>query len=68
MDNVFIERLWRSLKFDRILLRAFENGSDLRAGLRSWIDVDNAHRPRSASGGSKPDEACAAPDGCRAVA
>ncbi len=33
MDNVFIERLWRSLKYECIYLHAFETGSELRAGL-----------------------------------
>ena len=60
MDNVFIERLWRSLKYECIYLRAFETGSELRAGLRAWIDDDNAHRPHSALGGRTPAEACAA--------
>ena len=47
---------------------AFETGSDLRAGLRRWIDYYNAHRPHSALGGSTPDEAYAAPDGYQAAA
>ena len=68
MDNVFIERLWRSLKYECIYLHAFETGSDLRAGLRRWIDYYNAHRPHSALGGSTPDEAYAAPDGYQAAA
>ena len=33
MDNVFIERLWRSLKHECVYLHAFETGSELRAGL-----------------------------------
>jgi len=37
MDNVFIERLWRSLKYECIYLHAFETGSELRAGLGRWI-------------------------------
>ena len=35
MDNVFIERLWRSLKYECVYLHAFETGSELRAGCRS---------------------------------
>ena len=34
MDNVFIERLWRSLKYECVYLHAFETGSELRTGLR----------------------------------
>jgi putative transposase len=37
MGNVFIERQWRSLKYDRVYLHAFETGSELRAGLTKWI-------------------------------
>ena len=37
MDNVFIERLWRSLKYECVYLHAFETGSELRAGLAKWI-------------------------------
>ena len=57
MDNVFIERLWRSLKYECIYLHAFETGSELRAGLTSWIGYYNARRPHSTLAGRTPDEA-----------
>ena len=57
MDNVFIERLWRSLKYECIYLHAFESGSALRAGLRDWIGYYNARRPHSTLAGRTPDEA-----------
>jgi putative transposase len=57
MDNVFIERLWRSLKDECVYLHAFETGSELRAGLTKWIGYYNADRPHSALGGQSPDEA-----------
>jgi putative transposase len=57
MDNVFIERLWRSLKYECIYLHAFETGSALRAGLTDWIGYYNARRPHSALAGRTPDEA-----------
>jgi len=57
MDNVFIERLWRSLKYECIYLHAFETGSTLRAGLREWIGYYNARRPHSTLAGRTPDEA-----------
>src|SRR4051812_7349589 len=57
MDNVFIERLWRSLKYECIYLHTFETGSALRAGLREWIGYYNARRPHSALAGRTPDEA-----------
>jgi putative transposase len=57
MDNVFIERLWRSLKYECIYIHAFETGSALRAGLREWIGYYNARRPHSTLAGRTPDEA-----------
>lgn len=57
MDNVFIERLWRSLKYECIYLHAFETGSELRAGLSRWIGYYNARRPHSSLAGCTPDEA-----------
>lgn len=57
MDNVFIERLWRSLKYECIYLHAFETGSELRAGLFRWIGYYNAQRPHSSLAGRTPDEA-----------
>ena len=57
MDNVFIERLWRSLKYECVYLHAFETGSELRAGLTKWIGYYNARRPHSGLGGRTPDEA-----------
>ena len=57
MDNVFIERLWRSLKYECVYLHAFETGSELRAGLTRWIGYYNTRRPHSALAGQTPDEA-----------
>ena len=57
MDNVLIERLWRSLKYECVYLHAFETGSELRAGLTKWIGYYNAGRPHSALEGRPPDEA-----------
>ncbi len=56
-DNVFIERLWRSLTYECVYLPAFETGSDLRAGLTRWISDDDTRRPHSTLGGRTPDEA-----------
>jgi putative transposase len=57
LDNVFIERLWRSLKYECVYLHAFETGSELRAGLASWVGYYDAGRPHSALAGRTPDEA-----------
>jgi putative transposase len=56
-DNVFIERLWRSLKYECVYLHAFETGSELRAGLSCWISYYNDRRPHSTLAGRTPDEA-----------
>jgi putative transposase len=62
MDNVFIERLWRSLKYECVYLNAFETGSELRAGLGHWISYYNSQRPHSALAGRTPAEAYARAD------
>jgi len=41
MDNVFIERLWRSLKYECVFLNAFETGTEARTGIGSWIGYYN---------------------------
>ena len=56
MDNVLIERLWRSLKYECVHLHAFETGSELRAGLSRWISYYNVRRPHSTLAGRTPDE------------
>jgi len=56
MDNVFIERLWRSLKYECVYLHAFENGSQARHHLATWLNHDNPTRPPSTFDGHTPDE------------
>jgi putative transposase len=63
MDNAFIERVWRSLKYECVYLHAFETGSTLRAGLTRRISYYNASRPHSGLSGRSPDEAHATSDG-----
>jgi putative transposase len=67
-DNVFIERLWRSLKYECVYLHAFETGSELRAGLTHWIGYYNGQRPHSALAGRTPDEAYGIMDTTRLAA
>ena len=62
MDNVFIERLWRSLKYECVYLHAFETGFELRGGLAGWIGYYNGRWPHSRLNGRTPDEAYAAAD------
>jgi len=56
-DNVMIERLWRSLKYECIYLHAYETGSEVRQGLRHWIEFYNTRRPHSKLDDRTPDEA-----------
>ena len=56
MDNVFIERLWRSLKYECVFLNAFETGSEARTGIGCWVGFYNTDRPHSAFGGRTPNE------------
>jgi len=55
-DNIFIERLWWTLKYHYIYLHAFETGSELRQGLRQWVDFYNQERPHQALDNLTPDE------------
>ena len=44
MDNVFIERLWRSLKHEDVYLKGYADGREARAGIGEWIAFYNEHR------------------------
>ena len=48
MDNVFIERLWRSLKYEDIYLKGYADGREARAGIAGWITFYNTRRPHQA--------------------
>ena len=54
LDNIFIERLWRSLKYECVYLHAWETGSQAKAGIGRWIIFYNHHRPHTAHGGQPP--------------
>ena len=56
VDNVFIERLWRSLKYECIYLHVFETGSEVRRGINKWMQHYNYDRPHSSLDGATPDE------------
>jgi len=57
IDNVFVERLWKSVKYEHVYLHAYENVSDARQQLTSYFAFYNARRPHSALGGMTPDTA-----------
>jgi putative transposase len=54
LDNIFIERLWRSIKYEEIHLKAYANGREARAGIGSWIIFYNEERPHQAMGNQMP--------------
>lgn len=51
IDNIFIERLWRSLKYECVYLHAWEIGSQARVGIGRWITFYNHQRLHTAHGG-----------------
>lgn len=54
MDNVFIERLWRSLKYEDIYLKGYADGVEAKVGIGAWIAFYNARRPHQALGDRVP--------------
>ena len=57
MDNIFIERLWRSLKYEAVYLHEIADGFTARRVIGEWIAFYNTIRPHSALGGRTPAEA-----------
>jgi len=57
MDNIFIERLWRSLKYEAVYLHELTDGFKAERVIGEWIDFYNTERPHSALGGQTPAEA-----------
>jgi putative transposase len=57
MDNIFIERLWRSLKYEQVYLAQYTTGSEARAGIAWWMTFYNQRRPHSSLEDQTPDEA-----------
>lgn len=54
-DNVFVERLWKSIKYEEVYLHAYETVSAARSGIGRYLDFYNSHRPHSALDGRTPD-------------
>ena len=54
LDNIFIERLWRTLKYECVYLHAWETGSEMKAAIRKWMTFYNHQRPHSALDGQPP--------------
>ena len=56
IDNVFIERLWRSVKYEEVYLHAYTNGTEVRAALTRYFRFYNARRSHQALEYRRPDE------------
>jgi putative transposase len=56
-DNVFVERLWRSVKYEEVYLRAYDSVSDARASIGRYFGFYNGRRPHSSLDGTTPDQA-----------
>ena len=54
LDNVFVERLWRSLKYEEVHLKAYADGREARAGISAWVTFYNTRRPHQALGNRTP--------------
>ncbi len=57
LDNVFIERLWRSLKYEVVCLHELADGFESERVIGDWMEFYNGERPHSALGGRTPGEA-----------
>jgi putative transposase len=56
IDNIFIERLWRSVKYENIYLNAYENGQELYTGLNEYFEFYNHNRPHQSLDYRCPNE------------
>ena len=56
-DNVFVERLWRSVKYEEVYLRAYDTVAEARASIRQYLSFYNTRRPHSSLDRQTPDRA-----------
>jgi len=56
-DNVFVERLWRSVKYEEVYLRAYESVGEARNSIGRYLGFYNSRRPHSSLDGNTPDQA-----------
>jgi putative transposase len=56
-DNIFVERLWRTIKYEEVYLRAYASVSEARASIGRYLAFYNGRRPHSSLGAQTPDQA-----------
>ena len=55
-DNIFVERLWRSVKYECVYLKAFNNAVELKQELKSYFQLYNSERPHQGLNDNTPDQ------------
>ena len=60
-DNVFVERFWRTIKYEEVYLRAYDGVEEARQSIGRYIAFYNARRPHAALDGRTPDQAYSHP-------
>lgn len=56
VDNVFVERLWRGIKYEEIYLHAYDNPREAQAGITRYFDFYNTRRPHQSLADRTPDD------------
>ena len=54
LDNIFVERLWRSVKYEEVYLKAYEGVSEAKSGIGTYLDFYNDQRPHQSLGYKTP--------------
>ena len=67
-DNVFVERLWRSIKYEEVYLRAYDSVAEARQSIGRYLDFYNGRRPHSSLDGATPNQAYFDPQPIRMAA
>ena len=57
LDNIFVERLWRSIKYEEVYLKAYKDRTEAKQGIGAYLDFYNRERPHQALGYRTPQEA-----------
>ncbi len=55
-DNIFVERLWRSVKYEEVYLKAYQTVAEARTGINAYLEFYNQQRPHQAPGYRTPAE------------